>query len=192
MPRPSKTAAIIKAEKKSHRTKKEITIRESGEQSLLSKKAMKMRPEVRQNPVAKKEYTRINAILKSIEKNDAIYEAAVNRYCIIYAECISLENEKHKLDKELDELVNDKERLLEDNNMYLSEYYDMKNKIRNTFIGLDRLLQAKRKMLLDLEKELAMTIAAALRVIPKNPEKDDNPLLKIMERVHANVYQSIE
>ena len=191
MPRPAKTVEIIKLEKKSHRTKKELAVRKQGEEALLSKKSMKMRLEVKNSPIAKKEFTRINNLYKAMNKNDAIYESALNRYCIIYAECIDLENKKNKLDSELEELQADKEKLLENNNMYLSEYYDLKNKIRNSFIALDRQLQSKRKMLLDLEKELAMTIAAAVRIIPKTPEKQENPLSRIMQQVHENVYQNV-
>ena len=43
--------------------------------------------------------------------------------------------------------------------------------------SLDKQVQTKRKMLLDIEKENIMTIASALRSVPKKVEKKDNPLL---------------
>ena len=47
---------------------------------------------------------------------------------------------------------------------------------------LDKQLQPKRKMLLDIEKENIMTIASALRVIPKKPENDSakETILKVL------------
>jgi predicted transcriptional regulator len=49
-------------------------------------------------------------------------------------------------------------------------------KIYGSIIALDKQIQTKRKMLLDIEKENIMTIAAALRSIPKKPEDKTNPL----------------
>ena len=50
-----------------------------------------------------------------------------------------------------------------------------------TMLSIDKQVQAKRKMLLDIEKENVMTIASALRCIPKKEDKDaDNPLLKVL------------
>jgi hypothetical protein len=47
-------------------------------------------------------------------------------------------------------------------------------------IALDKQIQTKRKMLLDIEKENIMTIAAALRSIPKKTDEKENPLLKAL------------
>ena len=51
---------------------------------------MKARNEVKKNKIANKEFKRINELLKKIEKNDAIYEAVINRYCLIYIERLLL------------------------------------------------------------------------------------------------------
>ena len=50
----------------------------------------------------------------------------------------------------------------------------------NSVLTIDRNIAQKRKMLLDIEKENIMTIASALRSIPKKEEKQENPLLKIL------------
>lgn len=42
--------------------------------------------------------------------------------------------------------------------------------------SMDRQIQAKRRMLAEIEKENVMTIAASLRSVPKKPEKKTNPL----------------
>ena len=65
--------------------------------------------------------------------------------------------------------------------MSLSEYYSLINDIQKNIVNLDKQIQAKRKMLLDIEKENVMTIASALRCIPKKEDKDaENPLLKVL------------
>jgi hypothetical protein len=48
-------------------------------------------------------------------------------------------------------------------------------------IECDRQVQAKRKMLLDIEKENIMTIAAALRSIPKKTDKPKSKLLEALQ-----------
>jgi hypothetical protein len=60
------------------------------------------------------------------------------------------------------------------------EYAKSIQKIMASMLAIDKQIQTKRKMLLDIEKENVMTIASALRSIPKNVEKDDNPLLKVL------------
>jgi hypothetical protein len=47
-------------------------------------------------------------------------------------------------------------------------------------MSIDKMVQTKRKMLLDIEKENIMTIAAALRSIPKKEEKSSNKLLEAL------------
>ena len=49
--------------------------------------------------------------------------------------------------------------------------------MQKNLVSLDKQVQAKRKMLLDIEKENIMTIASALRAVPQKTEKKDNPLL---------------
>ena len=51
----------------------------------------------------------------------------------------------------------------------------------STMSTIDKQIDSKRKMLLDIEKENVMTIASALRCIPKKDNKEeDNPLLKVL------------
>ena len=96
MPTPTKPFAVLKNEGKSHRTKKELKLREQGEKALSTGTKLKERQEVRKNKIAHKEFKRINELLSYIEKNDAIYEAVINRYCLIYAECVEFEDKKKK------------------------------------------------------------------------------------------------
>lgn len=187
MPTPPKPFSVLKSEGKSHRTKKELKLREQGEKALSTGTALKARSEVKKNKIANKEFKRINELLKKIEKNDAIYEAVINRYCLIYAECIDFEDKKNKLY----ELVEKLENQFEESKEYLEQedlaketrrFAKSISEIMGSIVDLDKQLQPKRKMLLDIEKENIMTIASALRVIPKKPENDSakETILKVL------------
>lgn len=187
MPTPPKPFSVLKSEGKSHRTKKELKLREQGEKALSTGTALKARSEVKKNKIANKEFKRINELLKKIEKNDAIYEAVINRYCLIYAECIDFEAKKNKLYELVDKLENQ----FEESKEYLEQedlaketrrFTKSISEIMGSIVDLDKQLQPKRKMLLDIEKENIMTIASALRVIPKKPENDSakETILKVL------------
>lgn len=185
MPTPPKPFTVLKAEKKSHRTKKELALRKKGEAALATGVALKERPEVKNNPVAHKEFLRINKILKNIEKNDSIYEPVINRYCMLQAECADFEKKReeiydliNKLEITFDELVDKLD--IEEQAKELRKFSKNMADLANTMINIDRQLQTKRKMLLDIEKENVMTIAAALRCIPKKEEKSTNKLLEAL------------
>lgn len=176
MPTPPKPFAILKAEKKSHRTKAELKQREEGEKALVTGKALKERPEVKNNEIAHKEFLRINKLLEAIGKNDAIYEGVINRYCLMVAECSEFEDLKTRLYCELSELA----KKYSEGEIQFTEYLEYKDKLQNKIISCDKQLQSKRKMLLDMEKENIMTIASALRSIPKKAENKKNALLKAL------------
>ena len=178
MPTPPKPYIVLANEKKSHRTKKELKQREEGEKALTTGTALKERSEVKANPVAHKEFLRLNKLLKNIKKNDAIYEPIINRYCMIQAECIDFEEKRESFYNDIQELTKDRETFVD--NEDLNSYYKLKNNLQSQIIALDKQVQTKRKMLLDIEKENIMTIAAALRSIPKKVDKQENPLLKAL------------
>jgi hypothetical protein len=187
VPTPPKPFSVLKSEGKSHRTKKELKLREEGEKALSTGIALKARSEVKKNKIANKEFKRINELLKKIEKNDAIYEAVINRYCLIYAECIEFENKKVELYGIIDELKKQFElskEYLQDEEMAKEtrKFTRSISEILGSIVELDKQLQPKRKMLLDIEKENIMTIASALRVIPKKPESDSakETILKVL------------
>lgn len=172
--RPSKPVDLIMLEGKSHRTKAELKQRKEAEQSMLTGVPMAERPEVKRNRVAHKEFVRLNELLAAIGKNDAIYEGVINRYCLLYAECLDFEKKREAFYKDLQELTKDKAELVGGDAMSLAAYYKAKREMQATIINLDKQVQAKRKMLLDIEKENILTIASALRSIPKKPEKKED------------------
>lgn len=187
MPTPPKPFKVLTTEKKSHRTKAELKMREEGEKSLSTEMELKERKEVKQNKIAHKEFKRIQKLLKKIEKNDAIYEAVINRYCLLQAECTDLEERREEfynlvfeLKEEMKNVTDDLEDDTEKATTIL-EYSKTIAKIMNSMNAIDKQIQSKRKMLLDIEKENIMTIASALRCIPKKEENEaDNPLLKVL------------
>lgn len=180
MSRPPKPYILLKNEKKSNKTKAELRQRKEAEESLLTGVALKERAEVKNNPLAHKEFLRLNNLLKKIEKNDDVYGPVINRYCLILAECIEFEE---KRDKAYNQILILEEKVNTMGNLEFDQINDFAKTISNlykTMINLDKQIQAKRRMLFDIEKENIMTISAALRSIPKEVKKEDNPLLKAL------------
>ena len=179
MARPSKPVLVLENEKKSHRTKAELQKRKEEEAKLLSGMEMKERKEVRENKEAHKEFARLKKLMKNIEKNDALYETVINRYAMLLAECMDFEEKRESFYKDLQELTEHMEEIVEETS--LAEYHKLKNTMQKNILDIDRQVQAKRKMLLEIEKENVMTIAASLRSIPKKEDKADDPLLKVLK-----------
>ncbi len=177
MPTPTKPFEVLSSEGKSHRTKAELELRKQAEAALASGKAMKERSEVKNNPYAHKEFLRINGLLKNIKKNDALYEPIINRYCMILAECYDLElkrEEFYQMIQELRKEFKDTKEYIQDEKeraVLMIEFAKEISRITNGILNIDAVIQSKRKMLLDIEKENIFTIASALRSIPKKPEE---------------------
>lgn len=177
MPTPAKPFKVLTVEKKSHRTKSELKLRQDGEESLKTKSDMKERKEVRQNLIAHKEFKRVQKLLKNIDKNDALYENVINRYAMLTSECLEFENKREKFYNDMYKL---EEKYEEEEDFTIKEYYQLVNSMQKNILDLDKQIQSKRKMLLDIEKENIMTIASTLRSIPKKEEEKENPLLKVL------------
>lgn len=185
MPTPPKPFTVLSSEKKSHRTKAELRQREQGEKANASGKELKERKEVKKNKYAHSEFLRINKLLKEIQKNDALYEPIINRYCLIQAECKDLEDRREEfceLIQELKETFRESTEGMEadEKTVLLMDFTREIARMMTSIVNLDKQIQTKRKMLLDIEKENIMTVAAALRSIPKKTESKKNPLLEAL------------
>ena len=154
--------------------------RKQAEQSLLTGEEIKEKPEVKQNKIAHKEFLRIKKLLKNIEKNDDLYGVVINRYSLLYAECFEFEKKREKMFEQLCDLHEKEDELIEHEEMTQKEFYGIENSMQKNLIALDRQVQSKRKMLLEIEKENIMTIASALRSVPKKTEKKKNPLMEAL------------
>ncbi len=174
MPTPPKPAKVIKMEKKSHRTKRELAQREKAENGLLTGKKIKENPDVKKNEMAHKEFQRVRKLLEGIGKNDDLYGAIINRYCLLSAECVEFEQKREYIYKQMQEMELYKDEFVKSENV--KAYYSTLINMQKNLVSLDRQVQVKRRMMLEIEKENVMTIAASLRSIPKKAEKKSNPL----------------
>lgn len=181
MPQNTKPIHLIKSEgNKRHLTKKEIEFREKQESSLMTGIKMKEWPEVKTNKVAHKEFARVKKLLQKIDKNDGLHESVINRYSLLRAECLEFEEKRERFYSTLDELENARA----EENMTWLDYLKMKTSTQGQIIAYDKQIMQKRKMMLDIEKENLMTIAAALRAIPKKPHEEDeaDPMASLLSR----------
>lgn len=185
MARPSKPAAVIKTEKKSHRTKAELEARENAENGLLSNKKLQERKEVKENKTAHSEFRRVSKLMKAIGKDDALYSSGINTYCLLYAEIGNLTEQMKALDKTGDMLRESFERLVDDPESSIEpetiiQFEKSFTRLISQKLNISSMIDKKRKMMLDIDKENVMTISAALRSIPKQPETKENPIYAIL------------
>lgn len=184
MPTPPKPYKVLEGENKSHRTKAELKLRKEGEESLATSEKMKERRETKKNKVAHKEYERVSELLEKIEKNDALFESVINRYCILQAECREVEERRTALEVILQNLKDETNNIPQSEKVeFLCELATGFAKIAAQINNCDKILAQKRKMLFEIEKENIMTIASQLRVIPKKVDKEENPLLKALGKI---------
>lgn len=176
MARPSKAVAVLQAEGRSHRTKSELEARAAAENAMLSGRPLKELPETKENPVAHAEFRRIKPLLSAIGKNDGLYEAIINRYCMLRAECDEFSRLRGTFLSAAETLRGQ----LQDGFIQYVEYARLLAKTQESMLAADKQLQQKRKMMLDIERECAMTITAALRSIPKRQAEEGNPLLEAL------------
>ena len=172
MARPSKTVSIIQMENRSHRTKAELELRKKGEAASTSGRTIRERKEVKDDPVAHEEFKRVKKILQSIDKDDAGYEAVINRYAELFSECRALIERKEKLlewEKEIEESEAD-----------AVERMKLVMQVEAQISKCETQLQQKRNMMFSIEKENLMTIASQLRTIPKQPKEELSPLAKAL------------
>ena len=174
MPQPAKPASVLRAEGKSHRTKKELEFREKAESELKTEEKIVMSQQVKKNPLAKKEFKRLKGLLEKIDKDDALVQNSINRYCLMLAELVEFEEKREEFFDGIQQLKSfynsEKEKDEKDKIIKTMEYFNLLSKMESSLISLDKQVMQKRKMLLDLEKENIMTIASQLRTIPKTSE----------------------
>lgn len=167
-----------------HRTKAEKEQRAAAEAAALTGKPLFVRPTVKEDAVAYKEFKRLKALLKSIGKDDSLFGAAVNRYCELFSEIeVHKDNRRRffeildSLEEEWDKLRNNDEVTKEETAKFLRQLSTTVAKVAS----IDSTIQSKRKMMSDIEKENGWTVMSALRAIPKTVEKkEEDELLKAL------------
>jgi len=181
MPARSKPIALVKAEgNKRHLTKKEIEHREKEEKRLVTGYSFQEWPEVKNNPAAHKEFSRLKKLFKKIQKDEGLQESVINRFCMLHAECKDFEFMIKKLQESLDILEHE----YQSGKIEILIYLDQKSSIMDKIIRLDKKLMDKRAMMLSIEKENLMTISSMMRAIPKKPEDEttEDPMAKFLQR----------
>lgn len=175
MGRPSKPAAVIEAEGKSHRTKAELAVRKAAEDAVLSHEPLFERAEVRRNKLAHAEFKRVAKLMDAIGKNDALYSSGLNTYCLLYKEINELEEEKERVRAMIDKLSDKAESVCDAEE--LVQALKTIDKMLGKVLSVGTTIDQKRRLMLAIDKENVMTVSAALRSIPKTPEKEVNPIL---------------
>lgn len=161
MPTPRKPIALIS--KHLDKETKEYRVAEEG--SLLSGEIWCEYPEVKKNSVAHRFFERLSDLYCRIDKNDAMTEPIINRYCLLQAECTDFEKKR--------EMFNDNlAALMDDDRLDAGEKFKLEASMQKSIIAADQQVMAKRRMLLDIEKETLMTLKSQLASIPK-PQKEE-------------------
>jgi predicted phage-related endonuclease len=171
MARPTKPVALVSG----HRTKDELAARREAEAAMLTGVPMKMQFQKKWHKIAAKEFERIKKLLATIGKDDALYEQIINTHCLLVEECQQIEDIRNQFIRSKEELQADYQAGRtgnpESDGISAAEYYRLLVKLSQSIMSCDKQLMAKRKMLLDIDKENVMTVQSALRSIPKKPEK---------------------
>lgn len=172
MARPSKATSVLKDEKKSHRTKAELSQREAAERAALTGLPLRESGAVSSDPIAHAEFERVHELLSAIGKNDALYESVINDYCTYKSDIARYEEIRIGMEEDLDELAK--------RNMAPDVMYKIKSGMYKNIMDCDKQIQTFQKKRFDIEKENGFTIASAMRAIPKAPAKKENPLLEAL------------
>lgn len=173
MARPSKPVALVTG----HRTKDELAARRNAEAAMLTHVPMQMQFRKKEHKIAAKEFERIKKLLAKIGKDDALYEQAINTHCLLVEECEQIQDIRNQFVHSKEELQRDYAAGItgdpnnDEDALTASQYYKLLAKLSDNIINCDKQLMAKRKMLLDIDKENVMTVQSALRSIPKKPEE---------------------
>ena len=155
MARPSKSIDNIK----SHATKAEIKQRKEAEKAALSGIKIRKSAEVEQDAVANAEYERVIELLTAVGKNDALYEAVINEYCLYKSDVLRYTEMRQAI--------------MDDDSVEGAAKYKL-------VLDCDKQIEVYRKKRFDIEKENGFTIASALRSIPKQVNVKENPLAKAL------------
>lgn len=180
MPTPSAPVSLINK----HLTKAEKDQREQAEKKLITGQAIKEWPQTRAHPIAHKRFRRIVSLYRTIGKNDALAEPVLNRYCMLQAECYDFEAKREDVYTTTVKLREMLDQTGEDCDIdTLREVSGKINDLYKSMVAIDRQIQAKRKMLLDIERESLMTLAAQMRSIPKKvAEAEPSPMAEFLRK----------
>ena len=174
MPERAKSAAILRMEGKSHRTKQELAVRERAESESMTGHGIQEDPETAKDKIAHAEFVRVTELLKLIEKDDDLYGSEINLYCRLKSEITAEEKAKKKVVRALNRL-NRQINAFEDPQDILAGMKVMDGMLSKIGSHDSRIMQ-KRKMRIDIENKNLMNIASSLRSVPKTIDTKTNAL----------------
>ena len=144
---------------KKHLTKEEIDQRKQGELALLSGIEIRISETTLKDKIAKQEFERVLEILTAVGKNDALYEAVINDYCMYKSDIERYTKYRKNAEKDI--------KSLEKMEIDPIEKFKIKDNMQKNIGNYDRQIQTFQKKRFDIEKETGFTVASALRSIPK-------------------------
>lgn len=181
--RAPKTVAVMKENRRVHRSKAELEEREKAESAVLTGVSCVERESTKNDPIAHEEYQRVIQLLGAIGKDDALYASGINRYCMLYAEVERSSSDMRGLYEILDKAKAAFDKLPEPDSSEISVFMKQYSGILKEINTINSSVTTKRRMMFDLEKEYCMTIAAAQRTIPKSaePSAENDALLEALQ-----------
>lgn len=160
MPTPRKPIELMTK----HLDKETKKTRAFAEEELLTGESWREYPEVKNNATAHRFFKRLTDLYSRIDKNDAMTEPIINRYCIIQAECYDFEAKRDMFTSNLDSLIDNDE-------LDAQTKYKLEADMQRSIMDVDKQIMSKRKMLLDIEREMLLTLKGQLASIPKKKEE---------------------
>lgn len=144
--RPSSCVGSIKK----NLTKNEIKQREEAEIANLSGIPIRIFTEVKKDKIAKIEFERVVAIMSAVNKNDALYEAVINDYCLAKSDIERYMKYRLNAEKDLKTLI-------KNNDMCFVEKLEFKDKLYKNIASYDKQIQSYQKKRFDIEKKDTLT-----------------------------------
>lgn len=154
----------------SHKSRAEKEEREERGTAMLTGREIKERQEVSNSPTAHKEFLRLMKIMKAIGKNDALYEAQINRMAELTGETDDLRIQRDTTKKRIDQL----EEKLESGDGDFDKLNRSIAAAQKMYLELDKQIMKKREMLSKLETTNCFTVSTSTRTVnTKLPEEID-------------------
>lgn len=164
MGRTRKSIAILKAEGRTHLTKKQIAQRELAERSWRTGTPIQTAPEIENDPIAKAQFERVTMLLERLGANDEVFGACTRRYCM---------NTSY-LQETKRELAHWEE--LRDSTDSTKLYKEYDKLARHAW----RLTRTLERELLQYEKDQGMTVISSMKLYAPKTETKPDPLQEIL------------
>lgn len=155
-------------------TKTEREYLENAEKATLSGMPIREFKRTKKDKIAHKEFVRVTELLSAVGKNDAMYEAVINDYCMYLSDIERNRDYREKFEKDIDELF------LADE-ITISDKMRMRAKHNDNILACDKQINTLQRKRFEIEKETGFTVASSLRSIPKKQQTEEDPLAEALK-----------